>query len=119
MIDARGNFVRDEHGNRIPFHSPAASPSQHHRAKRSDAAAEDYETPSSQQAPHPTSYPPSSSHWAAGGYTGGGGNPEYSGQGYAAPGWEAMPRHHHPTRLSDVIEEDERSRTSVSQVSRP
>jgi hypothetical protein len=29
-----------------------------------------------------------------------------------------MPRHHHPTRLSDVLEEDERSRTSASQVSR-
>lgn len=42
---------------------------------------------------------------------------DYSGEGYGAPGWETMPRHHHPTRLSDVIEEeDERSRTS--QVSR-
>ncbi|PFH57195.1 hypothetical protein XA68_15391 [Ophiocordyceps unilateralis] len=37
---------------------------------------------------------------------------DYSGQGYGAPGWETVPRHHHPTRLSDVIEEeDERSRT--------
>ncbi|KAK3902876.1 hypothetical protein C8A05DRAFT_43797 [Staphylotrichum tortipilum] len=109
MIDARGNFMRDEHGNKIPFHSPSASPS---RARRSDAgAAEDYDNPAAQV---PTSYPPSSSHWA-GAYTG---QPEYSGQGYAAPGWETLPRHHHPTRLSDVIEEDERSRTSVSQVSR-
>ncbi|KAL1884217.1 hypothetical protein VTK73DRAFT_5353 [Phialemonium thermophilum] len=67
---------------------------------------EDYESPTS---PKPSSYPPSSSHWA----------PEYAGEGYAAPGWETMPRHHHPTRLSDVIEEeDERSRTSASQVSR-
>lgn len=45
--------------------------------------------------------------------------PDYSGAGYSAPGWEQieqMPRHHHPTRLSDVIEEeDERSRTSASQ----
>ncbi|KAK3935239.1 hypothetical protein QBC46DRAFT_423378 [Diplogelasinospora grovesii] len=73
---------------------------------------EDYETPASQSA---TSYPPSSSQWANT-YSGA---PEYSGQGYAAPGWETMPRHHHPTRLSDVIEEDdERSRTSASQVSR-
>jgi hypothetical protein len=103
MMDARGNYLRDEHGNRIPFHSPAASPS---RGRRSDAGPEDYGT-SASQAP-PTNYPPSSSHWAG----------DYSGQGYAAPGWETMPRHHHPTRLSDVIEEDERSRTSVSQVSR-
>ncbi|KAK3392969.1 hypothetical protein B0H63DRAFT_516180 [Podospora didyma] len=85
---------------------------------RSEAgySEDDYErhetqTPASSAAP--TSYPPSSSQWS-GTYTG---PPEYSGQGYAAPGWETM--HHHPTRLSDVIEEDdERSRTSASQVSR-
>ncbi|KAI1496320.1 hypothetical protein F5X99DRAFT_76010 [Biscogniauxia marginata] len=49
--------------------------------------------------------------------------PDYSGSGYSAPGWEELqPRHHHPTRLSDVLEEEEeRSRTSASQsqVSRP
>ncbi|RCI08725.1 hypothetical protein L249_4684 [Ophiocordyceps polyrhachis-furcata BCC 54312] len=44
---------------------------------------------------------------------------DYTGQGYGAPGWETVPRHHHPTRLSDVIEEeDERSRTSASLMSR-
>ncbi|CAK7274489.1 hypothetical protein SEPCBS57363_006191 [Sporothrix epigloea] len=62
-----------------------------------------------------SSYPPSASHHY---YT----TPtpaDYSGQGFAGPGWEAIPRHHHPTRLSDVIEEDdERSRTSASQISR-
>lgn len=36
---------------------------------------------------------------------------DYTGAGYGA-GWEAVPRHHHPTRLSDVLEEDERSRAS-------
>ncbi len=41
---------------------------------------------------------------------------DYSGSGFGA-GWEAMPRHHHPTRLSDVLEEDERSRTSPSRAS--
>ncbi len=111
MIDARGNFMRDEQGNKIPFHSPSASPSRARRTDAGAAGAEEYDDPA---APAPTSYPPSSSHWA-GAYTG---QPEYSGQGYAAPGWETLPRHHHPTRLSDVIEEDERSRTSVSQVSR-
>ena len=39
---------------------------------------------------------------------------DYSGSGY---GWEGVPRHHHPTRLSDVLEEDERSRTSPSRAS--
>lgn len=120
MIDGRGNYLTDEHGNRIPYHSPSTSPS---RARRSDAGAEDYETSAPQP---PTSYPPSSSHWAGaqagaqpGGQPGGQqGAAEYAGQGFAAPGWEQLPRHHHPTRLSDVIEEDERSRTSVSHVSR-
>ncbi|OAA61675.1 hypothetical protein SPI_04534 [Niveomyces insectorum RCEF 264] len=79
-----------------------------------------YGTPTSLSAPGST-YPPSASqqHY----YT----TPaqaqaqppaDYAGQGYAAPGWETIPRHHHPTRLSDVIEEDERSRTSASQISR-
>ncbi|KAM7222828.1 hypothetical protein V8F06_001726 [Rhypophila decipiens] len=111
VIDAQGNFARDTYGNKIPYQSPNSPP---RGARGSDVAAEDYETPASQPT---TSYPPSSSHYAAT-HGGGGSNPEYSGQGYAAPGWEtmqSMPRHHHPTRLSDVIEEDdERSRTSAS-----
>lgn len=42
---------------------------------------------------------------------------DYSGSGWG-PTWESMtPRHRHPTRLSDVIEEDERSRTSASRAS--
>lgn len=44
----------------------------------------------------------------------GAGPVDYSGSGY---GWEAVPRHHNPTRLSDVLEEDERSRTSPSRAS--
>ena len=45
---------------------------------------------------------------------------DYTGQAYGAgpAEWAAVPRHHHPTRLSDVLEEDEHSRTSASQVSR-
>lgn len=109
VIDAHGNFVRDANGNRIPFRSPNSPPA---GGRGADARAEDYGAPVPQ--PPTTNYPPSSSQYA-GNYS----NPEYSGQGYAAPGWETVPRHHHPTRLSDVIEEDdERSRTSASQVSR-
>ncbi|KUI73095.1 hypothetical protein VM1G_08746 [Cytospora mali] len=71
---------------------------------------EEYETPAAQPG---VSYPPSSSPWS-GSYPGQ--QPDYSGGGYDAPGWETMPRHHHPTRLSDVLEEDEtRSRTSAGQ----
>ena len=47
---------------------------------------------------------------------GGGAGVDYSGSGYWS-GWESVPRHHHPTRLSDVLEEDERSRTSPSRAS--
>lgn len=44
---------------------------------------------------------------------------DYSGTGWGAEtGWESVtPRHRHPTRLSDVLEEDERSRTSASRAS--
>ncbi|POS88410.1 hypothetical protein EPUL_000053 [Erysiphe pulchra] len=45
--------------------------------------------------------------------------PDLDQQGYSSgPEWSSVPRHHHPTRLSDVMEEDERSRTSASQISR-
>ena len=38
---------------------------------------------------------------------------DYSGSGYGDRDWQSVvPRHHHPSRLSDVLEEDERSRTS-------
>ena len=106
VIDAHGNFVRDAHGNRIPYRNPNSPPT---GVRGSDGSAEDFETPASQPT---TSYPPSSSQYYSA-------DPQYSGQAFAAPGWETMPRHHHPTRLSDVIEEDdERSRTSASQISR-
>jgi hypothetical protein len=108
MIDADGNFIRDAHGDKIPFRDSNVS-SHTQEGGSDDGNAEDYETPASHGG---VSYPPSSSNWA-GNYPGA---PEYSGQGYAAPAWEA---HHHPSRLSDVPEEEEeRSRTSASQVSR-
>ncbi|KAH6981825.1 hypothetical protein BKA56DRAFT_672623 [Ilyonectria sp. MPI-CAGE-AT-0026] len=108
MIDANGNFVLDAQGNKIPF---AAAPSTY---AGSDTGAEDYETPATTNPPSGKQESPSTS---AGGsqWTGAYSDPQdYSGTGYGAPGWETVPRHHHPTRLSDVIEEeDERSRTSA------
>lgn len=54
------------------------------------------------------------------GYASGEGQPDYTGSGYGGTGmpsdWASV-RHHHPTRLSDVLEEDERSRTSPSRAS--
>ncbi|KAF7541766.1 hypothetical protein G7Z17_g11864 [Cylindrodendrum hubeiense] len=108
MIDANGNFVLDAQGNKIPF---AAAPSTY---AGSDTGAEEYETPATTNPPSGKQESPSTSagdtQW-----TGAYSDPQdYSGQGYGAPGWETVPRHHHPTRLSDVIEEeDERSRTSA------
>ena len=110
----------DTHGNRVP---QAAAPSSAYSG--SDAEADDHDSPATATAMKPPGggggggEPNASSaddaHWS-GAYSA---PQDYSGQGYGGPAWETAPRHHHPTRLSDVIEEeDERSRTSASQVSR-
>jgi hypothetical protein len=113
VVDLQGNFVLDTRGNRIPFAAPPSTIS------GSDMDAEEYETPATANPPSAGFETPSTTA-PPGQWTGAYSNPQdYSGQGYAAPGWETLPRHHHPTRLSDVIEEeDERSRTSASQISR-
>ncbi|KAH7316562.1 hypothetical protein B0I35DRAFT_479396 [Stachybotrys elegans] len=113
VIDAQGNFVLDSQGNRIAFAAPPSTIS------GSDADAEEYETPATTNPPSggydiPTTSAAGASQWAPAPAA-----QDYSGQGYGPSGWEPVPRHHHPTRLSDVIEEeDEKSRTSNSQVSR-
>ncbi|TEA11854.1 hypothetical protein C8034_v006975 [Colletotrichum sidae] len=103
-IDAQGQFVRDAHGNKVPFIGPPSP--------ISDQGLEEYETPATN--------PPSAGYSQAPSTSAGGPQQQsaqdYSGSGYAAPGWETVPKHHHPTRLSDVMEEDERSRTSASQL---
>ena len=101
VIDSRGNFVRDEHGNKIPF--PASpSPGPH-----PDRGAEDYETPAS--GPGYTTGSSADPQWS----TAYADTTDYTGAGYGT--WGSQ--HHHPSRLSDVPEEEE-SRTSASQVSR-
>ncbi|KAL0937362.1 uncharacterized protein CTRU02_207093 [Colletotrichum truncatum] len=106
-IDGQGQFIRDSHGNKVPFIAPPSPVS--------DEGLEEYETPATN--------PPSAGYLQTPTTSAGGQqsqvNQDYSGAGYAAPGWETVPRHHHPTRLSDVMEEDdERSRASNSQVGR-
>ncbi|KAL7275405.1 hypothetical protein RUND412_001656 [Rhizina undulata] len=65
---------------------------------------------------------PEGQQWGVGGWSA---YPSYDGAAYGsggggvgiggyASGWESVPRHHHPTRLSDVLEEEERTQTSVS-----
>lgn len=100
-IDAHGNFVRDSRGDRIPFRAPASD-------SDSDAGIDEFETPGLPPATQPPFSTGAEPQYAEA--------PDYSGAGYNAPGWEAGARHHHPTRLSDVLEEEEeRSRTSASQ----
>lgn len=114
--DAQGNYVLDVHGNKIPYIAPPSTYS------GSEHDADEYETPA-------TTNPPSGDQAAQpamsgaskeqGQWTGTYSKPQdYSGEGYGQPGWDTVERHRHPTRLSDVMEEDERSRTSASQISR-
>ncbi|KAF5017987.1 hypothetical protein F66182_10056 [Fusarium sp. NRRL 66182] len=115
VIDANGNFLLDAQGNKIPFAAPPSTYS------GSDAEAEEYATPATTNPPSGKQDSPSTSTGGGGGggqWTGTYSDPQdYSGQGYGTPGWETVPRHHHPTRLSDVMEEeDERSRASTSRV---
>lgn len=113
VTDVQGNFILDAHGKKIPLAVPPSS------CSGSDAEVGEYDTPATTNPPSGSYDPPNTS--APGGqWTGDySESQDYSGQGYGTPGWETVPRHHHPTRLSDVIEEeDERSRTSASQVGR-
>ena len=123
-IDAQGQFIRDARGNKVRYQGPVSDDDTDEydvtaARDRELAYLEEYggapvsgveygrgSTASAGRLAPPTSHPATS-----------GGGVDYEGQGYGA-GWEALPRHHHPTRLSDVLEEDERSRTSASQVSR-
>ncbi|KAM3501455.1 hypothetical protein MY11210_009362 [Beauveria gryllotalpidicola] len=119
VLDAQGQPILDVHGKKIPYLAPPSTYS------GSEHDAEEYETPATTNPPSGSHEPPASGAPAGGGthnngqWTGTYSNPQdYSGEGYGAPGWETVQRHHHPTRLSDVIEEDERSRASTSQISR-
>ncbi|ETS84936.1 hypothetical protein PFICI_02961 [Pestalotiopsis fici W106-1] len=100
-MDAHGNFVRDSRRDRMPFHAPALD-------SDSDAGIDEFETPGLPPATQPPSSTGAEPQYSQ--------VPDYSSGGYNSPSWEAGARHHHPTRLSDVLEEEEeRSRTSASQ----
>ncbi|TAQ88567.1 hypothetical protein B7494_g3120 [Chlorociboria aeruginascens] len=99
QIDAQGQFVRDARGNKVLYQAPSDDDTDEFDVsddrERELAYRDRYGHP---DRPTPTSVPQ-----------------EYTGEGYGGE-WET--RHHHPTRLSDVLEEDEHSRTSASQMSR-
>ncbi|CAN9277450.1 unnamed protein product [Alternaria alternata] len=112
-LDERGNFIRDDSGRRIPFRSlqsPVSDEYDVEDARRRELEhLQHYGTTATSQGGYATSSGAGSSQQPVGG------RPDYSGDGYGDE-WVGM-RHHHPTRLSDVPEEDERSRTSPSRAS--
>ena len=108
-LDEQGNFRLDSQGRRILFRRGAASEGSDDYDVREDLERE---------RAHAARYGviPSTAYTHPGVAAAPPGPPDYSGAGYGS-GWENVPRHHHPTRLSDVLEEDERSRTSASRAS--
>lgn len=93
--DEDGHLVLDSKGD------PIIISYKHSRIDPEDSIYPNYDG-SGYGAPIPAPNPP-----VTGGYS------PYGYPGYG-PGWEAIPRHHHPTRLSDVVEEEERTHTSAS-----
>jgi hypothetical protein len=126
-IDPSGQIRRDSRGNKIRYSDPASDDDTDELDVSADrereiAHLQQYgHAPVSgvERAPVTSSAAVSAATGRLAVTSGGGSGPvDYTGQGYGSDPWVSFPTHHHPTRLSDVLEEDERSRTSASQVSR-
>ena len=107
MVDEHGNPLRDLQGNLIPARRDPAS-----------EGSEEFDVIEQLQRDRMLGQSYGAEYGRYGSTSNGSGEypqPDYSGSGYGRD-WE-LPRHHHPTRLSDVPEEDERSRTSPSRAS--
>jgi hypothetical protein len=131
---AQGGYQQPYVPESVPSPTPAVSSEAYYQQQRPNQqqagypggvsqrgySDEEYDTPATTNPPSGSYDPPPNS--APGGqWTGSYSNPQdYSGEGYGESSWgDQRPTHHHPTRLSDVIEEDdERSRTSAGQVER-
>ncbi|CAG8409902.1 unnamed protein product [Penicillium salamii] len=102
--DDYAHYAHDPQGLSYPPGPPSEESEEydHPAAPYPEGAYTSAETSATLQAP----YPPTSAA-------------DYSGAGWGpGTGWESMtPRHRHPTRLSDVLEEDEPSRTTPSRAS--
>jgi hypothetical protein len=113
--DERGHYILDESGHRIPFRSIRSPVSDEYDVqddrRRELEHLQRYGTAASSSGGYATT---SSAATPTSGFATAG-QADYSGDGYGDE-WVGM-RHHHPTRLSDVPEEDERSRTSPSRAS--
>jgi hypothetical protein len=113
--DARSYVASTEGSELEEDYGTVTQPDYRHDPQHGYAGSDGYDD--EEEEPYdPASYPPGTS--AASSVHGyGQGNVDYSGSGWG--GWDSItPRHRHPTRLSDVLEEDdERSRTSPSRAS--
>ena len=114
-LDANGQVRRDSQGNPLTFRSGL-------RSENSDEY--DVQEELNRERMYGQQYGSSMSGVEYGSGPTGGPSPvtpttqvDYSGRSYGPYPFEGVPRHHHPTRLSDVLEEDERSRTSPSRAS--
>ncbi|KAF2000756.1 hypothetical protein P154DRAFT_598363 [Amniculicola lignicola CBS 123094] len=115
-IDDYGNYILDESGRRVPYRA----------LRQRDSDEYDVEEDRRRELEHLQHYGTAAGGTSSYTTTTNGGPayqpthpttsaPDYSGSGYGDE-WTNM-RHHHPTRLSDVLEEDEKSRTSPSRAS--
>jgi hypothetical protein len=111
-IDSRGNYILDDAGHRVPFRSLQSPMSDEYDVgedrRRELEHLQRYGTAATAQGQYATTGAEQGSPHGQGYATAQ--RPDYSGDGYGDE-WIGM-RHHHPTRLSDVPEEDERSRAS-------
>ena len=126
-LDHTGSFRLDSHGNKIPYVArPQPARSEVRSEARSEDSEDDYDTEQAVRrerelaaqygggmVPEAPSVPSTSAAAMAAGYvpTTGAEEPDYEGAGYEdyqqqVP-YQMQGRHHHPTRLSDVLEEEE------------
>lgn len=116
-IDEYGNYILDASGHRVPFRALRQQDSDEYdvqeERRREIEHLQRYGSAATDSSRYATTSEPGSSYHA--GSQTSSSAPDYSGSGYGSE-WVGM-RHHHPTRLSDVMEEDERSRTSPSRAS--
>lgn len=115
-IDEYGNYILDASGHRVPFRALRQRDSDEYDVQEDRRRELEHLQRYGTAATDPSRYATTSTAGPSyqGGYTTSNA-PDYSGAGYGNE-WMGM-RHHHPTRLSDVMEEDERSRTSPSRAS--
>ncbi|CAI6335762.1 unnamed protein product [Periconia digitata] len=114
-IDEYGNYILDTSGHRVPFRALRQEESDEfdvQEARRRELEhLQRYGTAASDPSRYATTSSAGPTHQGHATSSA----PDYSGSDYGSE-WVNM-RHHHPTRLSDVMEEDERSRTSPSRAS--